>query len=365
MDQRKIGGFLKELRKEKGLTQEQLAERLSVSNRTVSRWETGSNLPDLSVLVDLTDFYGIGIHEIIDGERQSTEASPANDPAMRIVADYVKTEQQSNRQKKILRRGLMAIAAALVFFVLGPILNHRYGNPVSAALAKHNAQTLLNVRFGGNETESGKCEYQAKKTHYCSFEVWGEEYQYIVEAVKEGSPDSTISLTYGMTGNYIEDDAEAVLQDKSNTLYRMCSEYNNLVLKAVAGTKYDYQTIEHNYCLPFIITVDEKEKNVPGINPSLLTLDQQFDYGRVGKTAGKITLSLHTEPVTAEGIAENLLEIRRILDNAGIGVSAVTVRLSGKDGSGNPVSVSVENFPYGEINADGLAERVKEEIDKY
>ena len=360
MDQRKIGVFLKELRKEKGLTQEQLAERLGVSNRTVSRWETGSNLPDLSVLVELTDFYGIGIHEIIDGERQSKEAASENNPSMRVVADYVKAEKQSSRQKRILRRGLMAIAAALAVFVLGPILNHRYGNPVSAALAKHNAQTFLNVRFGENETESGKCEYQAKKTIY-----WGEEYQYIVEAVKEGSPDSTISLTYGMTGNYIEDDAEAVLQDKSNTLYRMCSEYETLVWDAVAGTRYDHKKEKNNFCFVFIITKDEMEKNVPGIEPSLLTLDQSFDYGRVGATAGKITLSLCTEPVSAEGIAENLLEIRRILDGAGIGFAAVSVRLSGKDGGGNPVSIQVENFPYDEINADGLVERVEEEIDKY
>lgn len=47
MNQIKIGSFLKELRKEKELTQEQLAEQLNVSNRSVSRWETGSTLPDI------------------------------------------------------------------------------------------------------------------------------------------------------------------------------------------------------------------------------------------------------------------------------------------------------------------------------
>ena len=59
MDQKKIGLFLKELRKEKTLTQSQLAEQLNVSDRTVSRWETGTNLPDLSILVELADFYDI------------------------------------------------------------------------------------------------------------------------------------------------------------------------------------------------------------------------------------------------------------------------------------------------------------------
>ena len=53
MDQVKIGNFLKKLRKEKGITQEQLAEILNVSGRTVSRWETGNNMPDISILVDI------------------------------------------------------------------------------------------------------------------------------------------------------------------------------------------------------------------------------------------------------------------------------------------------------------------------
>ena len=51
MDTKKIGAFLKQCRKEKNLTQEQLAEKFGVSERTVSRWETGSNMPDLSILV--------------------------------------------------------------------------------------------------------------------------------------------------------------------------------------------------------------------------------------------------------------------------------------------------------------------------
>ena len=71
VDQVKIGNFLKKLRKEKGITQEQLAEILNVSGRTVSRWETGNNMPDISILVDIADYYDISIPEIISGERKS------------------------------------------------------------------------------------------------------------------------------------------------------------------------------------------------------------------------------------------------------------------------------------------------------
>ena len=57
MNQEKIGNFLKELRKQKGLTQEQLAEKCNVTNRTVSRWENGNNMPDLDLLIELSDYY--------------------------------------------------------------------------------------------------------------------------------------------------------------------------------------------------------------------------------------------------------------------------------------------------------------------
>ena len=59
MDQQKIGAFLKVLRKQKGLTQEQIAEKFNVSSRTVSRWENGNNMPDLDVLIEISDFYEV------------------------------------------------------------------------------------------------------------------------------------------------------------------------------------------------------------------------------------------------------------------------------------------------------------------
>ena len=71
MNQQKTGEFLKHLRKGKELTQEQLAEHFCVSSRTVSRWETGSNMPDLDMLIELADFYNVDVREIIDGERKS------------------------------------------------------------------------------------------------------------------------------------------------------------------------------------------------------------------------------------------------------------------------------------------------------
>ena len=73
MDTKKIGMFLKELRKQNNMTQEQLGERLGVTNKTVSRWETGNYMPPIECLKRLSDIYIISINEIISGKRLNEE----------------------------------------------------------------------------------------------------------------------------------------------------------------------------------------------------------------------------------------------------------------------------------------------------
>ena len=91
MDQKKIGRFLKELRKEKNITQEQLAEKIKVSSRTVSRWETGSNMPDISLLAELAELYDVSIPEIIDGERKSENMNEEIKETVLKLSDYTET----------------------------------------------------------------------------------------------------------------------------------------------------------------------------------------------------------------------------------------------------------------------------------
>ena len=114
MDQKKIGLFLKELRKEQNLTQEQLAEKFNISSRSVSRWETGTNLPDLSILVELADYYDIDIREIIEGERKN-EMNKETKETLTKVAEYA--EQNTNQLKKKMVDNCLA-ALILVFFCI-------------------------------------------------------------------------------------------------------------------------------------------------------------------------------------------------------------------------------------------------------
>ena len=94
MDQKKIGKLLKELRNEKGLTQEQLAEIFNVSNRTVSRWENGNNMPDLDILIQISDYYEINLRELLDGERKSEKMNKELETTVLKAVDYTNSETE-------------------------------------------------------------------------------------------------------------------------------------------------------------------------------------------------------------------------------------------------------------------------------
>ena len=120
MNQKKIGLFLKTLRKEKNITQEVLAETLNVSSRTVSRWETGSNMPDISLLVELSEFYQVSIPEIINGERKSDKMNQETKDTAIKMAEYSKNELNTEKRKIIsallMIFGVFIIISALAIF---------------------------------------------------------------------------------------------------------------------------------------------------------------------------------------------------------------------------------------------------------
>lgn len=73
MNQEKIGKFISECRKEKNLTQLQLAEKLNITNRAVSKWETGKSCPDASIMMELCGILGITVNDLLSGERITME----------------------------------------------------------------------------------------------------------------------------------------------------------------------------------------------------------------------------------------------------------------------------------------------------
>ena len=116
MDQMKIGTLIKELRREKNLTQEQLAEEFNVSRRTVSRWETGSNLPDLDVLLEMSDFFSIDLRELLDGERKDQKMNNEVMETAQKVSEYADAEKETllQRMKWISIVGLITLCVGML-----------------------------------------------------------------------------------------------------------------------------------------------------------------------------------------------------------------------------------------------------------
>ncbi|MBR5317903.1 MAG: helix-turn-helix transcriptional regulator [Lachnospiraceae bacterium] len=117
MDQKKVGSFLKELRKEKGVTQERFAEILGISGRTVSRWETGSNMPDISLLVEIAEFFDVSIPEIINGERKSESMNQEIKEVAESLSDYASVEKET-MLKEIRKHSIMGTIALVVYCIL-------------------------------------------------------------------------------------------------------------------------------------------------------------------------------------------------------------------------------------------------------
>ena len=84
---------MRELRKERNLSQEQLGEKLGVTSRSVSRWENGNTMPDISLIIELADLYNIDIRELLSGERKSETMNENMRETLVMVADYTESEK--------------------------------------------------------------------------------------------------------------------------------------------------------------------------------------------------------------------------------------------------------------------------------
>ena len=141
MDQKKTGRFLKDLRSEKGLTQEQLSEMLGVSNRSISRWENGVNMPDFDLVIELANYYQISIEELLDGERKENMIDKKTEETLLKVADY------SNQEKMVLSKRLnLLFILGVIAFILYMFLDIR--GLASVGIYENIANFALGLVFG-------------------------------------------------------------------------------------------------------------------------------------------------------------------------------------------------------------------------
>lgn len=111
MDQIKIGKFIQEKRKEKNLTQNDIAEKLSITDKTVSKWETGKGMPDVSLMLPLCEILDITVNELLSGEK--LDNNKYVDKAEENIIGLVK-----NNKRKFILYNLSAIVIIIYTLIL-------------------------------------------------------------------------------------------------------------------------------------------------------------------------------------------------------------------------------------------------------
>ncbi len=120
MNQKEIGKFISVCRKEKGLTQMQLAEKLNITNRAVSKWETGKSVPDASIMLDLCEILDISVNELLSGERIAME-----NYQKRADENMIEMKKQNEAINKSARAGFGASVILLLMISFADA--YRYG----------------------------------------------------------------------------------------------------------------------------------------------------------------------------------------------------------------------------------------------
>lgn len=138
MDQIKTGKFIAGLRREKGITQEELGSRLGVTNKTVSRWENGNYMPDVETLRLLSKEFGVSMEELLDGERAGAQSAPKEPRPDRFtreerVAFWKQNWKRENRSTVVFFDAVLG-AALILSIVFGKyVLTSVFSLLVSAA----------------------------------------------------------------------------------------------------------------------------------------------------------------------------------------------------------------------------------------
>ena len=100
MEQEKIGEFIAAQRKEKGMTQKQLGDALKISDKTVSKWECGKGLPDISIIMPLCELLNISVNELLSGEHLTEDSYPekAEENMMQLIQETENQKRDSTRR---------------------------------------------------------------------------------------------------------------------------------------------------------------------------------------------------------------------------------------------------------------------------
>lgn len=120
MDQIKIGKFIAEMRKKQNLTQMDLAEKLGISNKTVSKWECGNGMPDYAVMEELCDILQINVNELLSGERLPLKDynKKAEENMMSLIQESSETTKREKRELRLAVLGVIGISLVVMYSII-------------------------------------------------------------------------------------------------------------------------------------------------------------------------------------------------------------------------------------------------------
>lgn len=118
MDNKKFGDFIKELRKEKQLTQKELGEKLNITDKAISKWERGLSFPDIAVLKDLAEFFEIDISELLNGERGKKQEIDIEKAIKEAIENYKNIEEKKKEKVQKVKKRIGVISIIIFVFAL-------------------------------------------------------------------------------------------------------------------------------------------------------------------------------------------------------------------------------------------------------
>lgn len=134
MDNEKFGKFFAELRKEKNLTQQDIAQKLNITNKAVSKWERGLSFPDISMLKPISEFFNVSILELLNGERNKTQEI---DIDSRVLTILKQVEHEKNRKiRKVIITSIIFVIVILGLYmgISWSKMELKTYNPIRAAI---------------------------------------------------------------------------------------------------------------------------------------------------------------------------------------------------------------------------------------
>ncbi len=165
MDQIKIGKLLRELRNDKKQSQEQIAEKFGVSSRSVSRWENGNTMPDISIMIEMADYYEIDLRELLSGERKSENMDKDLKETLEMVADYTE-EEKNNILNKVFTYGFISTVAfigLLIMFVFNLYKKSEYLNDLFVFMIYIGGIFSMSTAFASLQLQGKMSKQRLKK----------------------------------------------------------------------------------------------------------------------------------------------------------------------------------------------------------